>query len=433
MPLAAVPTVSDLTLRVESAAGLWQPWFPSADLVAAAAALVPAVRELTGLAVEQAEGPRWEFVISPGALQVRTKDWSKQSRTQERESPRRALDADALAGWIKDRGGLAEVERLLAEEASLPDDADKPITRVMCGRASTREITEWSRKSRNNMLRTFCQLDYTPLFADPTKLPAMITLTYPGAWLAVAPNGKAAKAQFRAWRERYKRAWGATWVGIWKLEFQDRGAPHFHLHMVPPHGLSTGNLSGLKWREWLSQSWAEVVNHPDPEEYRKHLAAGTRIDYAEGLKASDPKRLAVYFLKRHSQGSSKEYQHTVPPEWQGPGDGPGRFWGHCGLDTARIGVVVSPQDGVKVGRILRRWAHAQRTTRQATIRRVKGGAVTSAYSEVIGLAGAAAITSRKVRYRRSRVRVHRLPANRGWVSVNDGAAFASQITRWLAQ
>jgi hypothetical protein len=94
---------------------------------------------------------------------------------------------------------------------------------------------------------------------------------------------------------------------------------------------------------------------------------------------------------------------------------------------------VSPQDGVKVGRLLRRWAHTQGTTRQVLVCRTKGGAAQSAYGEVvIGLAGAQALASRKVRYRNSRVRVNRLPDNRGWVSVNDGAAFASQIARWLA-
>jgi hypothetical protein len=41
----------------------------------------------------------------------------------------------------------------------------------------------------------------------------------------------------------------------------------------------------------------------------------------------------------------------------------------------------------------------------------------SAYPEVLGLAGAQALASRKVRYRNSRVRVNLLPDNRGWVSV----------------
>jgi hypothetical protein len=177
-------------------------------------------------------------------------------------------------------------------------------------------------------------------------------------------------------------------------------------------------------------AWAQIVNHPDPEEFHLHVMSGTGVDYADGLKSTDPKRVAVYFSK-HGSFRAKEYQNCVPPEWQAPGQGPGRFWGVWGLKPARVGVRVSPRDGVKLGRLLRRWAHAQGTTRQSTVKRTRGGAVVSAYSEVIGLAGAEVLAGRRARYRNSRVRAKRLPDNRGWVSVNDGAAFASQIARWL--
>ena len=397
MEALAVPAVAD------SVAGIWQPAFPSAELVSVAAALIPAIQEVAGPAVDLAEGPRWEFVIAPGALQVRTRDWAKAARTEEREAARGMKEADALAAWLGNTGGFPVVP--------LP----------------SREITGWSKKSRCNMAKTYCQIDYSDLFADPTRLPALVTLTYPGDWLTVAPNGKAAKAHLKAFRKRYEREWGEPLRCLWKQEFQRRGAPHFHLLMVPPHGACS---DGQYFRQWLSVVWAEVVGHPDLEQFHRHVMAGTGVDYAEGLKASDPKRVAVYFSK-HGSYSAKEYQNCVPKEWQTPGQGPGRFWGYWGLETARAGVRVSPSDGVKVGRLLRRWAHAQGTTRQIVVRRVKGGGVTSGYPDVIGLAGAHVVESRKVRYRNSRIRVNRLPANKGWVSVNDGAAFASQIARWL--
>jgi hypothetical protein len=292
----------------------------------------------------------------------------------------------------------------------------------------SREITSWSRVSRCNMVKTFCQIDYTPMFADPTRLPAMVTLTYSGDWLTVAPNGKVVKAHLKAFRKRYERAWDEPLRCLWKLEFQRRGAPHIHMLCVPPHGTSKEECQ--HFRTWLSSAWAAVVDHPDPEEYRHHLGSGTRVDWADGLRSTDPKRVSVYFTK-HGAFKAKEYQNCVPPEWQEPGQGPGRFWGRWGLELARVGVKVSPQDGVKVGRLLRRWARAQGTTRQITVSRTKGGAAQSAYSEVVGLAGSQVLASRKVRFRNSRVRVNRLPDNRGWVSCNDGAAFASQVARWL--
>ncbi|MGH3980441.1 MAG: hypothetical protein ACRDRZ_15785 [Pseudonocardiaceae bacterium] len=36
---------------------------------------------------------------------------------------------------------------------------------------------------------------------------------------------------------------------------------------------------------------------PDPEHRRRHRAAGTGVDYAEGIKLTGPRRMAVYFTK----------------------------------------------------------------------------------------------------------------------------------------
>lgn len=38
------------------------------------------------------------------------------------------------------------------------------------------------------------------------------------------------------------------------------------------------------------------------------------MDYAEGIKLTDPRRMAVYFAK-YSTAGCKEYQHQVPREW----------------------------------------------------------------------------------------------------------------------
>jgi ribosomal protein L37E len=44
------------------------------------------------------------------------------------------------------------------------------------------------------------------------------------------------------------------------------------------------------------------------------VTRGTGVDYAEGIKFTDPRRMAVYFAKYGTSGS-KEYQHQVPQEW----------------------------------------------------------------------------------------------------------------------
>jgi hypothetical protein len=362
---------------------LWQPSCPAPELITLTASLLPGIREHAGPAATETEEPRWEIVIAPGAIQVRTRDWARSSRYQEREAQRQTKKVDQLIGWLTDQG-------------EFPGDV-----------APGREITGWSRKSRANMVKTLCQLDYTALLGDPTRLPAMLTLTYPGDWLTVAPNGKAVKSHLKTLRKRYRRAWGHDLACIWKLEFQRRGAPHIHLLMVPPHGVAERH----SFRQWISQAWADVVDHPDPQEYARNVGAGTRLDWAPGLRSTDPKRVAVYFTK-HGAFAAKEYQHCVPDAWQEKGRGPGRFWGYWVLRPARTGVPVLPAVGVAVGRLLRRWARAQGTTRRTTRMRVDQ-------------------TTGRIRYRNSRVRVRRLRSCRGWVSVNDGAAFASQIARYL--
>jgi len=358
------------------------------------------------------------ITIAPGVVSLGWPDIARRERTAER--------AQAAA-----RERAAALGRYLAEYVGDPADPDP-----------TREVTGWSRKSRANMVRTLAELDYGPLLRLGVKLP-MTTLTYPGDWLTVAPTGKAVKRHLDQWRKRFERAWGMPFIGIWKLEFQRRGAPHLHLWGPMPEGRA-GELrrmtqtryrpavgDGLPYREWLSVVWADIVGHPDPEQRRRHQLAGTAVDGAEGARMTDPKRLAVYFTK-HGSFSAKEYQHCVPEEWQAPGQGPGRFWGYWGLEKATAGVELHPADAVWAGRILRRYARAQRVTRQVTVRRTAGGVPRSA-DQVIGLAGAQYAEPTKVRYRTVRRPVVRLGNGRGFLCVNDGPGLAASVARALDQ
>lgn len=374
----------------------------------AAAALVDALPAWDGH-----EGPRARITIAPGAVGVQRRDLARRERTAERELRRREKVVDELA---------AELERT----------GEFPPTPT-----PRREITGWSRKSRANMVKALCEIDYLPMFAGVAAVPAMVTLTYPGDWLAVAPNGRAAKKHLDEFRHRYRRAWGTDLLCVWKLEFQRRGAPHFHLMMVPPkgraHSRSDAAGSGLPFKAWLSVVWADIVDHPDPIEHMNHLAAGTGVDFAEGARLSDPRRAAIYFTK-HGSFSAKEYQHIVPEPWRTPGDGPGRFWGYWKMERVPRAVEVSPRDAQLAARLIRRWHRAKGVTREVMAPRVRGGRVVPAAHEVVGLAGAQLVESRgRVRHRKVRRRVDRMRGGAGWVSVNDGAAFASQLARWLAQ
>jgi hypothetical protein len=367
----------------------WSPQFPTPDLLSFAADMFPARSTWDGH-----EGPRPRILVAPGCIAIERPDLAKRERAQERERRRREVTADLAAAYYLAHG-------------EFPDDPEP-----------SREVTSWSRRSRARMVRRMCELDYAPLLADPSRVPAMVTLTYPGEWLSVVPDGAALKAHLRTFQERWKRAWGSRLVGVWKLEFQRRGAPHVHILAVPPHGVAGTPKrgvrpvgAGLPFTAWLSATWADVVDHPDPVHRMRHEQAGTGVDFAEGLRARDPRRVAVYFAK-HGTFADKEYQHIVPEPWRAPGHGPGRFWGYWGLDPAVAGVEVTPDVQIAAARALRRWARAQGTTRRVVVPRVD-------------------TATGRLRLRPVRRRVKRLGNGSGWVSVNDGAAFASQLARYL--
>ena len=81
---------------------LWRPRFPGPELVEAAADLLPSVGQPSGRGSEIAEGPRWEIVVSPGVLRVRTRDHARAERTYERQQRRRRIDADMAVAWLRE-------------------------------------------------------------------------------------------------------------------------------------------------------------------------------------------------------------------------------------------------------------------------------------------------------------------------------------------
>lgn len=275
-------------------------------------------------------------------------------------------------------------------------------------------VTEWSPRSRARMLRAYAELDYRPMRAEP-GVSAMVTLTYPGQWEVVAPTAESVKGHLRAFVERFAREYGYRPGGLWKLEFQRRGAPHFHVFMTVPAG---GPRVGCTVREhvggrcrcgtfeaWLSRTWADVVGHPDDGERARHLAAGTGVDFSKSVACSDPRRLAVYFLKHGTKTKDgKEYQNSPPDLWGVQADPvtgevlsdgrTGRFWGYWRLQRVRVEVAVPPVTYYRARRLVRRWARSQgRQVRSLGHRGGNGG---------------------------------------GWQLVNSGPAFAAALSAALA-
>lgn len=380
--------------------------FPSPEMVASAAGLfepaAPWARGSDRLGVEPESG-RIRITVGPGVVRLSWANPVRAERAAEHEVDRHRFDVAVEEDRIK--SGRNEV--------------DPP----------GRSITEWSRKSRAAMCRTFAELDYTPL-VESGRVPAMITLTYPGDWEVVAPDGASVKRHMILWRKRFQREYGEPARYIWKLEFQRRGAPHIHLWMTPP--MRPGR-SGRGFAQWLSEVWAQVVDHPAPEEKARHRLAGTAIDVRNGLKACDPKRLAIYFTKHSSPNldGDKEYQHIVPELWRRPGRGPGRFWGVYGLKKATAVVEVTQDAYLTARRIVRRWSRSQAVYGNSTDRFPTDIVPRVAVRLVPRIdRDTGAVKHRRVRRRRTLCNQGGLAG--GYALVNDGPGFAAQLARAIS-
>lgn len=198
---------------------------------------------------------------------------------------------------------------------------------------------DWSAASRRRLFRAVCSL---PVDRYPAKL--FVTLTYPGVF---PTDGRVVKAHLSALGERYRRRWGARPKWVWKMEYQERGAAHFHLLVfLPPEWLFTDErLHAL--RDWFAGAWYEVVGSGD----LRHLSAGTDVQ----VPYSDLSRYFAYALK----GS----QNVVPDGFVHPG----RVWGVWGIRPEWRGVKLTEADWVEIRRRLRRWA------KSAGARVAKGG------------------------------------------------------------
>jgi hypothetical protein len=128
-------------------------------------------------------------------------------------------------------------------------------------------------------------------------LEIMLTLTYPADF---PMNGRTVKNHWRRFRQWMIRN-GAT-TGLWVLEFQRRGAPHFHIFIREA-------LDRLA----VSRAWYRIVGSNDP----KHLAAGTRIE-----EFRKPAAIGSYVMKYAAKMEQKE----VPAGYASVG----RFWATWG-------------------------------------------------------------------------------------------------------
>jgi hypothetical protein len=158
-------------------------------------------------------------------------------------------------------------------------------------------VKEFSKASRRRLA----------FVASNTEVPfrTMVTLTYPSEYPSDGPTVKGHLREFLTWFQ--KETGGCEY--LWFLEFQKRGAPHFHILTDWP--LPRDRDNKLLWYGKVAGRWYIIVGSGDI----KHLQAGTRTE-----KLRKPEGGRFYAVKY----AQKCRQKKVPPEYQNVG----RFWGH---------------------------------------------------------------------------------------------------------
>jgi len=283
------------------------------------------------------------------------------------------------------------------------------------GKYRSYAITGFTASARRNLITTMLSIDYQPMIEQGAAL-AMVTFTAPGPWEKVFYSKKIAMRHLKLFMARVNAQFGYSPAHVWKLEFQKRGAPHFHVLMAVPDVLDVlrdsdwsktydsvelnrhpgrkgevmrefldleQNLDvesknpGLNldvFRHWAGDTWAAVVNRPikgdvtgefplTEEEYRAHRNAGVGVDLYDngpgrGWQDFTVFQAANYFAKHGSNKGAKEYQHEVPDLWLQNG-GVGAFWGYAGVSKVQEEIPVTHAEQVLLARIVLKWHMAR--------------------------------------------------------------------------
>ncbi len=120
------------------------------------------------------------------------------------------------------------------------------------------------------------------------------TLTYPSDFPTDGLKVREDRRKFGQWLRRR----GFQFATV--LEFQERGAPHFHFV-----------IDGFLPKEDLSRRWFEIVGSGD----EKHLWAGTRIEFCGRSEQAMRYMASIYAAKKNQQKQVPEGYKNV-----------GRFW-----------------------------------------------------------------------------------------------------------
>jgi hypothetical protein len=180
-------------------------------------------------------------------------------------------------------------------------------------------VAGFSRKSRKRLLDWLNQVD-----RKEASRALFVTLTYPKRY---SGDWSDWKRDLDVLIKRMRRKWNKCSI-VWRLEYQERGAPHFHLLVFGadfiPH-------------RWLARAWYDVVQSGDPN----HLKAGTEVRRVKSF------RQVCYYAAKY-----------ISKVQDAPSRADGRMWGIYGREFLPVFLVtfcLGDREYYQAKRYLKRW------------------------------------------------------------------------------
>lgn len=174
-------------------------------------------------------------------------------------------------------------------------------------------------------------------------------------------------AQLHTWETKLLRDWSTFGPSlIWMLEFQERGAPHYHVVVCFQREPAIAQL-----RRWVATSWNAIAEPGDAA----HLRAGTRVDRINASTSRGGKKLLAYLAKHAGKSKQKHLRDPLSGE-----DRPtGKMWDVFGDLPAVVlaEVDVAGDELTQLYRRLRRWGKSSRYLSQLG-KRFPGGVIIGA-------------------------------------------------------
>jgi hypothetical protein len=202
------------------------------------------------------------------------------------------------------------------------------------------KVSEFSKRSRKRLINTLAQV-------RRDRLPCFVTLTYPAVY---SGDPKVWKRHLDNFIKRLARKFPNV-AGVWKLEPQKRGAPHFHLMIW--------GAPYVDLLQFVPMAWYEVVGSNDGNHLLWHMGAlGNGNKHC--VQQVEKVRGVFWYASKY-----------MSKEVSGWGD-VGRWWGVFFRERLPLGQVVnvevSEEKAIEFIRYMRRFARVRsRDYRSLTI------------------------------------------------------------------